>query len=527
MIQVPSAGSQRPQHGYEPSVAGDKDAALAVVSEEAMEIDPAVEKRVLRKIDAFFMPAMLIGYGIVYWDKAILGSASLFGMTTDLQLQVYDYSTSPPTKDTSRLSWATSIFYFGMMAGLYPMTFVLQRFQIQRVLGPIVMLWAVTCAATAGVTSWKGLFVQRFFLGRLSLTVPDVRMLTRAGFVESVIPTGFMTVVSGYYTQKEQSLRQAWWFSGTGWFTIIGSALNYAFGQIDSGALRPWQYIYIFAGALTFLFGLWCCTMPNSPVSAWFLTPEERVVAVERLRKGQTGVRCQVIKKEQIVEAFLDVKLYLVAIMMAAAYTINGAISGFGPLIVSTFGYNTLDSILFQFPVGAICLIFIPLCGYISSRVPNTRIPMLIACCLPVIAGCVIIWKSDWGYQPAAPVVGYAITGFFGPVVSLIITLGASNVAGATKKTVMAATVFVAYTVGNIIGPQLVNSKTVDQHYPELWESMVICYCITIAAAAALYAVLWRENRRRDAMDLDDSQRDKLAFQDLTDKQNPFFRYVL
>lgn len=140
-----------------------------------------------------------------------------------------------------------------------------------------------------------------------------------SGFVESVVPTGFMTIVSSYYTQKEQAMRQAWWFSGTGWFTIIGGALNYAFGQISSGALKRWQYIYIFAGALTFLFGLWCCIMPNSPVSAWFLTPDERVVAVERLRKGQTGVRCQKIKWDHIKESFLDLKLYLVAIMMASA----------------------------------------------------------------------------------------------------------------------------------------------------------------------------------------------------------------
>ncbi|EYE91277.1 putative MFS transporter [Aspergillus ruber CBS 135680] len=489
----------------------DKDAALALVSDVAQEIDPLVEKRVLRKIDMFFMPAMLIGYGMVYYDKAILGSSSLFGMTTDLELQVVDHSTSPPSIDTSRLSWATSIFYFGMLAGLYPMTFVFQRFSTRYVLGPVVLLWAIICAATAGVASWRGLFVQRFFLG----------------FIESVIPTGFMTIVSGYYTQEEQALRQAWWFSGTGWFTIIGGALNYGFGQITPGSLTRWQYIYILAGALTFLFGLWCFTMPNSPVSAWFLTPEERMVAVERLRKGQTGVRCQTIKLDQIKESLLDFKIYLVAIMMAAGYTINGAISGFGPLIVSTFGYNTLDSILFQFPVGGICVIFIPLCGYIPTRVPNTRIPMLIACCLPVIAGCAMIWKSQWGYQPTTPVAGYALTGFFGPVVSLIITIGASNVAGATKKTIMAATVFVAYSVGNIIGPQLVNSRTKDQHYPELWKGLIICYCITIAAATVLYVVLWQENRARDTLDLDNAQRDKIAFDDLTDKQNPFFRYAL
>ncbi|KAJ5699142.1 hypothetical protein N7462_001147, partial [Penicillium macrosclerotiorum] len=505
MIHVPEIGDANG------SATDLKDAALAMVGDTAQEIDPAIAKRVLRKIDLYFMPAMLIGYGMVYYDKAILGSASLFGMTTDLSLQVIDYSTSPASVDTSRLSWATSIFYFGMLAGLYPITFTLQRFNIRYVLGPVVLLWSIVCAATAGVTSWQGLFVQRFFLG----------------FIESVIPTSFMTVVSGYYTQEEQALRQAWWFSGTGWFTIIGGALNYGFGQITAGHLTRWQYIYIFAGSLTFLFGLWCCTLPNSPVSAWFLTPAERMVAVERLRKGQTGIRCQKIKFDQIKESFTDLKIYLVAIMMAAAYTINGAISGFGPLIVSTFGFNTLDSILFQFPVGAVCVIFIPLCGYIPTIVPNTRIPMLIICCLPVIAGCVMIWKSKWGYQPATPVIGYALTGFFGPVVSLIITVGASNVAGATKKSVMAATVFVAYTIGNIIGPQLVNSGTKAQHYPELWTGMVICYCITIFAAMILYGLLWRENRLRDSLDLDEVNRDKIAFDDLTDKQNPFFRYAL
>ncbi|OQE17865.1 hypothetical protein PENSTE_c019G05711 [Penicillium steckii] len=509
----------------------EKDAALTVVSDVAQEVDPVIAKRVLRKIDMYFMPAMLIGYGVVYYDKAILGSASLFGMTTDLDLQVVDSSTTPPSVDTSRLSWATSIFYFGMLAGLYPMTLILQRFDTRYFLGPVVLLWAIICAATAGVTSWQGLFVQRFFLGGSLFSNYATRNFYlqpyNQGVIESVIPTAFMTIVSSYYTQKEQALRQAWWFSGVGWFTIIGGALNYGFGQITSGSLARWQYIYVLAGGLTFLFGLWCCTMPNSPVSAWFLTAEERRVAVERLRKGQTGVRCQKIKLDQVKEAFTDVKLYLVAIMMAAAYTINGAITGFGPLIVSTFGYNTLDSILFQFPVGAICIIFIPLCGYVPTVVPNTRIPMLIACCLPVIAGCIMIWKSDWGYQPATPVVGYALTGFFGPVVSLIITIGASNVAGATKKSIMASTTFVAYTVGNIIGPQLVKSNTKSQHYPELWEGMIICYCITIAAAVALYVVLWRENQRRALLELDEVQRDKIAFDDLTDGQNPFFTYAL
>lgn len=224
-------------------------------------------------------------------------------MIQDLDLSVTDTSTSPPQVDTSRLSWATSIFYFGQLVGSYPMTYALQHFSSRTVLGPAVVLWAAVCASTAAVTSWQGLLVQRFFLG----------------FTEAVVPTTFMTTVAGYYTQREQALRQTWWFSGTGWFTVIGGALNYGFASVRGGSLASWQYLYLFAGALTLLFGVWCFFVPGSAPEAWFLTAEERVVAVERLRAGQTGVKNSEIKMSHIKEALLDVKIWLISLMMASA----------------------------------------------------------------------------------------------------------------------------------------------------------------------------------------------------------------
>ncbi|KAI4111684.1 MAG: hypothetical protein LQ345_006729 [Seirophora villosa] len=489
----------------------EKDAGAAIVPHHAAAIDKAAERRVLRKIDLFLIPVMWMGYGLVYYDKAILGSAVLFGMTEDLSLRVVDRTTTPPTTSTDRLSWATSMFYFGMLAGLYPLTFLLQRFVMGNVLGGVVILWGLVAMLTAAVTSWQGLFAQRFFLG----------------FVESIMPTAFMCIITNYYTQEEQALRQSWWFSATGGWTIIGGALNYGFAQITGGTLRRWQYIYLLAGALTVLYGCLCFLIPNSAVSAWFLTKEERVIAVERLRKGQTGVRCQVLKWSQLKEAIMDVKIWLVAFMMAAAYTVNGAVSGFGPLIVSTFGYTPLHAILLQFPLGFLVIVFILLTGYLSSRIPNIRLALLIACCLPVIAGCAMIWRSTWYRRAPTPVVGYTIIGFFGPVVSLIISIGMANVAGATKKSYTAAAIFVAYCVGNIVGPQLIKTPTLNQHYPALWLGLIICYCIVILLAAALYLLLARENKRRDALALDEAGRDTHAFRDLTDKENPYFRYVL
>ncbi|KFY86708.1 hypothetical protein V500_07453 [Pseudogymnoascus sp. VKM F-4518 (FW-2643)] len=51
------------------------DVALAIVGLHAQPIDPLVEARVVRKIDSFLIPAMIVGYGMVYYDKV---AASLF-----------------------------------------------------------------------------------------------------------------------------------------------------------------------------------------------------------------------------------------------------------------------------------------------------------------------------------------------------------------------------------------------------------------------------------------------------------------
>ena len=45
------------------------DIAASILPSHAQPIDPALERRVRRKIDLFFIPLMWIGYGFVYYDK--------------------------------------------------------------------------------------------------------------------------------------------------------------------------------------------------------------------------------------------------------------------------------------------------------------------------------------------------------------------------------------------------------------------------------------------------------------------------
>ena len=151
---------------------------------------------------------MFVGYSLVYYDKAILGGATIFGMRTDLDLSVVvDPTATPPKVSTLRLSWATSLFYFGMLAGLFPLTYLFQRFDVGKTVGTVVIIWGAVAMATAGVTDFRSLYAQRFFLG----------------FAESIVPTAFMVIISGYYTQAEQTWRQCLWYSSTGGMTVVGS----------------------------------------------------------------------------------------------------------------------------------------------------------------------------------------------------------------------------------------------------------------------------------------------------------------
>lgn len=203
-----------------------------------------------------------------------------------------------------------------------------------------------------------------------------------------------------------------------------------------------------------------------------------------------------------------------------------------GPLIVSTFGWTAYDALLLQMPLGAVCFVTIILVGYLSLKIPNIRLIMLATCCLPVIAGSAMIWKSSWYHKAATPIAGYTILGTFAPVTSLIVSTSMVNVAGASKKSYTASMVFVFYTVGNIVGPQLIVTQTVGKHYPRLWTGVIVCYSLLVVICGVLYFLYRAENLKREekcrgieGVD-EERERQRVGFDDLTDGENVWFRYA-
>jgi hypothetical protein len=123
----------------------------------------------------------------------------------------------------------------------------------------------------------------------------------------------------------------------------------------------------------------------------------------------------------------------------------------------------------------------------------------------------------------------------------------ASNVAGFTKKSVASAMMFMAYTVGNIIGPFLFFASEAPEYsvshlalnwtprtvltYPQSgFLATTICFGISTLTMLALRFTIIRENKRRDALQQNSAvvqdESDHLEISDITDRKNLNFRYV-
>jgi ACS family allantoate permease-like MFS transporter len=82
--------------------------------------------------------------------------------------------------------------------------------------------------------------------------------------------------------------------------SIVLGLLGFACAHIHASSLERWQWMFIILGILTFITSalLWFF-FPDSPTDAWFLTPEERVKVVIRIRGDQAGVENKTFKKDQ------------------------------------------------------------------------------------------------------------------------------------------------------------------------------------------------------------------------------------
>ncbi|GLI73375.1 hypothetical protein PoHVEF18_001592 [Penicillium ochrochloron] len=358
-------------------------------------------------------------------------------------------------------------------------------------------------------------------------------MVTRflLGCTEASLSPGFTLITSLWYRTSEQPLRAGIWFCGNSLSLIFGNLIAVGILQIKN-SLKAWQWLFIIFGLATFLWGtLMLFRLPDSPTDAKFLTEEERIIAIERMRANQTGYKSSKIDRSQIVEAFKDVKTWLLATLILACNIPNGGFTTFNGLVLQGFGFNTFHTLLLGLPGGLIVFLFVLFGGIVSSKVPNSRCLVMVGMIIISILGSALVYA---GTSIATRYAGLLLMGIYSASMPVSMAMISSNVGGFTKKTTVSAIYFIMYCTGNIIGPQLFFTREAPK-YQSGFLAIIICLVICVIVGLALLFYLRWENSRRDKMSVGAvatanqekysgaTQRELI---DTTDLKNMEFRYV-
>ncbi len=146
--------------------------------------------------------------------------------------------------------------------------------------------------------------------------------------------------------------------------------------------------------------------------------------------------------------------------------------------------------------------------------------------CLPVIAGSAMIWRSDWEKGKATPLWGFYFISIFSTTLVMILTLMAANTAGYTKKALTSGLVWAAYCASNGVAPLLVFGREVGDHYPTTFKILISMTSFAFVLLGLFRVYVLRINKQRDEVKkVEKLDADRTAFMDMTDRENPNFRY--
>ncbi|KXT01426.1 hypothetical protein AC578_9507 [Pseudocercospora eumusae] len=483
-------------------------------------LSAAEEKAVRRKVDGRILPIILAAYFFQQLDKSTLSYTSVFGIVQDAHLVGKQYS------------WLGSILYLAQLVAQPIAALTLVKLPTGKVIASAVFLWGSTLCIMSACTNFRSLLALRFMLG----------------VFESLIATSCIAVTQMWWRRGEQTLRTMSWTSMNGVTLIVGSLFTYGLGHIQSKALFPYQIIFLFCGLLTVVYSisvfLW---MPDSPMTAKFLTEPEKVVAVERLRSNQMGIVTRKWRWDHVLEVFYDLKTYCWFFIVAAVSIPSGGMGTFGSLIIKSFGYNKFQTILFNLPFGAMTIIAIIGGGWLANKLRSKGVVIALLC-VPTIAGIIVMLKI-----PHTPgnrgilLTGWYLTSLFPGITPLLYAWQAQNTAGDTKRKCTTGVLIVGMCTGNVIGPLMYSPSQAPLYHKGLLSSLSMFILVAILSGFIcmylnllnLHHARRREElgKPRDLVDrsmlkvrgeevLDEVEGD-LALHDTTDLKNEDFIYVL
>ncbi|EPE07698.1 mfs transporter [Ophiostoma piceae UAMH 11346] len=299
-----------PMEDSKASVSVEDQVASGSVSPVGESIDHEAEKKLVRKIDRFIVPVVMMAYLLCFLDRTNIGNAKLFGLERDLHLTGSDYNI------------AVAVLFIPYVLVEVPSNLLLKRFTPSKWLAALTFSWGIVSTMMGLVHNFGGLVACRLMLGLL----------------EGGLFPGLTVYLTLFYTKKELALRIGYLFVSSALAGACGGLLAYGIGFMDGTCgMSGWRWVFILEGIPTTLFGIamWFL-LADEPHTAWFLDAPERQMLMARLQR-QMGFH-QELDRKDVVKAFRDWKVWLFALGQFGVNSMLYSYSVFLPSIVSGLG---------------------------------------------------------------------------------------------------------------------------------------------------------------------------------------------
>lgn len=314
---------------------------------------PAFERRLVRKIDLYLMPAIWLMNVMSWMDRANLGNANIAGLTADLKLS------------SNQFSLAIITYYFGYIVCAPISTIIIARTRPSFFLPTIMALWGIVTTSVSAMNTFPQLVVSRLLLGML----------------ESGLTPGACYIFSNWYLPQELGKRTSAFqtsaqLGGAFGGLIAGGVMSNLEG---TGGLRGWRWLFIIEGVVTIVVAVLAVfIIPDYPAISKRLSAEERFVATTRMTKvgiiiDEIDAKPRLSVWETILTSVSNWKAWAIAVG-SAFVSATLIMVYFYPVLVKGLGYS--DPIKAQFMtvpiwvVGFVCTI---ISGIIGDRYPPQR----------------------------------------------------------------------------------------------------------------------------------------------------------
>ncbi|KAH8199637.1 hypothetical protein TruAng_006167 [Truncatella angustata] len=315
------------------------------------------EIALVKKLDRWIMPMLWSMYWLNYLDRNAIALARINHIEKDLGLDSVQYST------------CVSILFVGYLLGGVPANMILTRTKPSAFLSIVMMAWAVVSAVTALAQNFTGLLLTRFFLG-----------ITEAPYYP-----GAVYILSLFYNRKELATRIAILYTGnilaTAFAGLIAAGIFH--GLDDVAGISGWRWLFILQGAVTFAIAVvGFFVLPDTPLTTKWLTPEERLLAHNRIELDTTQNQGDAGVWAGFRQAVSDPMVWIFALMAHLHLAANG-FKNFFPTVVQTLGFNDTITLVLTCPpyliAGAVTIAVSWSSGKFNERTWHITISKIVA----------------------------------------------------------------------------------------------------------------------------------------------------